>query len=395
MQSDSINAPTLHFIAAHRHDDVRKLALQSAKFPEVNMPFALTQIAGWQSAAQKLPSWHTHEGIIYPPHLALEQCSSEVTAQYKASLISGYSLVDLTGGFGIDCSFLAKNFQEVKYVERQEELCRIARHNFPVLGLKHIEVIQADSEMYLNDLPPVDAIFIDPARRDEKGGKTFRIADCTPNVEEMEEMLVKKAEKVLIKLSPMLDLTLALRTLKHTTQAHVVAVNNECKELLLLLERNTEGIDEADVPVHCVNFGNNSTSVFSCTANEEAEADVQFTDSVSQYLYEPNAALLKAGVFRLLSARYGLKKLHPNSHLYTGDALRVDFPGRIFHVKEHAAQLKPMLPRIKKANITVRNFPVSVAELRKRNKITDGGEVYLFATTLYNGDKVYIRCEKV
>ena len=254
-----LSQDTLRFIREHRRDDVRSLALQARRYPSVDMPAAITQISGWQIAKEKIPAWAENEHILYPAHLSLEQCSSQATAQYKAEIItnllhteqehpaqnstpaSAGTFTDLTGGFGIDCAYLSSRFGHATYVERQETLCQIAAHNFPVLGLNHISVCHADSVCHLQEMEPVDCIFIDPARRDGHGGKTVAIGDCEPDIAALEELLLRKARHVLVKLSPMLDLTLALNDLKHVHQAHIVSVGNECKELLLLLGQG-EGV---------------------------------------------------------------------------------------------------------------------------------------------------------
>ncbi|NDV80650.1 class I SAM-dependent methyltransferase [Bacteroides sp. 51] len=381
---------TIQFIRDHQHDDVRTLALQAKKYPGMDMPFIINQIAGRQTAEHKIPSWYATEGIIYPVHLSLEQCSSELTAQYKASLFSGETLIDLTGGFGIDCAFLSAGFKYATYIERQTELCHIATHNFNLLGLHHIIVSNKDSVEALNETSPVDCIFIDPARRNEHGGKTVLISDCEPDVEALEELLLRKASRVMIKLSPMLDLSLALRALKHTTEVHVISVQNECKELLLILENA-----DKDASIHCVNFTHKGTQTFAFTHNEEASAITPYTNQVATYLYEPNASILKAGAFRAVASRFGLKKLHRNSHLYTSDQKVENFPGRCFEVLAiGSVKDKTLLAGLSQANITVRNFPMSVAELRKRTKLKDGGEVYLFATTLNDDKKVLIKCKR-
>lgn len=383
------------FIHEHQTDDVRLLALQAKKYPNVDMPVAITQIAGRQAAVDKIPLWHATESIVYPRHLSLEQCSSEITARYKASLVKGNTLTDLTGGFGIDCAFLSIGFKETTYVERQEELCEIASHNFPLLGLKQIHVRNEDGVDYLKKMSPVDCIFIDPARRNEHGGKTIAISDCEPDVEALEELLLTKAKQVMIKLSPMLDLTLALRNMRYVRQIHVISVNNECKELLLFLGKDT--IEE--VPIHCVNLTSKANQQFIFTRQQEQEAECGYTSVLKKYLYEPNTSILKAGAFRSIAAIFKLHKLHPNSHLYTSDELVTDFQGRTFQITSHCTfnknEIKGMLSDLKKANITVRNFPSSVAELRKRVKLGDGGNAFLFATTLSNEQKILIRCEKV
>lgn len=399
-----ISPETQLFIREHSSDDVRALALQAKKYPDIDMPTAITQIAGRQVAAEKIPSWREMEEIWYPKHLSLEQCSSETTARYKARLFQGDSLTDLTGGFGIDCSFLAAGFKSATYVERQEELCEIAAHNFPILNLNHIDVRNEDGVAYLQTMSPVDCIFLDPARRNEHGGKTVAISDCEPDVAGLEELLLSKAKRIMVKLSPMLDLSLALKELKHTQEVHILSVNNECKELLLLLgqEAPTEQAPPEEIPIRCANLftkGAQEEQHFAFTREQEQHSQCTYTDSLGDYLYEPNASLLKAGAFRSVAAAYSVRKLHPNSHLYTSDTFIENFPGRIFRIVNQCSfnrkEAKESLADLKKANVTVRNFPATVAELRKRLHLTEGGDTYLFASTLNDGRKVIIRCEKV
>lgn len=392
-----LSPETQLFIREHQSDDVRALALQAKKYPDVDMPTAITQIAGRKIAAEKIPSWREIEDIWYPKHLSLEQCSSEITARYKASLLQGESLADLTAGFGIDCSFLAAGFKTVTYVERQKELCEIATHNFPILNLNHITVKNEDGVAYLKEMSPVDCLFLDPARRNEHGGKTVAISDCEPDVAKLEGLLLSKANRVMVKLSPMLDLSLALKALEHTQEVHILSVNNECKELLLLLGQEPP----KEVPIHCANLftkGTQEEQHFIFTREQEQRNECIYTDILGNYLYEPNASLLKAGAFRSITAAYPVKKLHPNSHLYTSDVLITDFPGRVFRIVNQCSfnkkEIKESLADLKKANITIRNFPATVAELRKRINLTEGGDTYLFASTLNNGQKVLIRCEK-
>ena len=398
-----ISPETQQFIREHLSDNVRTLALQAKKYPDVDMPTAITQIAGRQTAAEKIPSWKEIEDIWYPKHLSLEQCSSEITARYKASLLQGESLTDLTAGFGIDCSFLADGFKSATYVERQKELCEIAAHNFTILNLNHITVRNEDGVAYLQTMSPVDCIFLDPARRNEHGGKTVAISDCEPDVAELEELLLSKANQVMVKLSPMLDLSLALKELRHTQEVHILSVNNECKELLLLLgqEPPAEQNPPEEVPIHCVNLftkGVQEKQHFVFTREQEQRSKCMYTDTLGSYLYEPNTSLLKAGAFRSIAAAYPIKKLHPNSHLYTSDVLITDFPGRAFRIINQCSfnkkEIKESLSDLKKANITVRNFPATVAELRKRINLAEGGDTYLFASTLNNGQKILLRCEK-
>lgn len=396
-----LSPETLAFIDSHRGDDVRTLALQAKKYPAVDMAEAVVQIAGYQIAEKKVPLWAQTAGIRYPQHLSMEQCSSEVTARYKASLVSGDTLTDLTAGWGVDCSFLARNFRCADYVERQETLCRIAAHNFPLLGLPHVRIHCADAVEYLQSMEPVDCLFLDPARRDSHGGKTVAIAECEPDVCCLEPLLVEKGKTVMIKLSPMLDMASALRDLQYVRRIHVVSVNNECKELIILLRKAPDEEEAAagELIISCEQVVNNSVHQhFQFTFSEEKSAGCPLAESVGNYLYEPGAALLKAGPYRLLATRYGVEKLHPNSHLYTSSGL-VDFPGRRFRVTAVSGfgkkDLKVLLEGVEKANLTVRNFPSSVAELRKKLKLKEGGDTYLFATTLASGEKVLIRGEKV
>lgn len=391
---EQLSQSTIEFIRAHSRDDVRLLALQAPRYPDVDMPAAIVQIAGRQAAANKIPSWQSIEELWYPRHLSMEQCSSEITAQYKSTLADGETLTDLTGGFGIDCAFMARRFRKVSYVERQEELCEIAKHNFPLLGLKHITVYNEDGVAHLQKMEPVDCIFIDPARRNEHGGKTIAISDCEPDVEELEELLLSKGKQIIIKLSPMLDLTLALKNMKHVREVHVISVNNECKELLLIIGNEPSLL----IPIHCINLTPKEKQTFTFTREGELTSECLYTKELGKYLYEPNASILKAGAFRSIASRYEVKKLHPNSHLYTSDLWIENFPGRSFLITGQCSfnkkEIKETIGELKKANITVRNFPATVAEIRKRTKLSDGGEVYLFATTLSNEQKVFIKCSK-
>jgi len=406
-----LSPETLHFIEENARADVRSLALQAKKYPLVDMSKAVTQIAGRQIAEAKVPSWHRMEGLLYPKHLSMEQCSSEATAIYKASLVEGETFADLTGGFGIDCSFLSRRFKQADYVERQVELCELARHNFPLLGLD-IEVHNEDGVEYLKRMQPVDCLYLDPARRDGHGGKTVAISDCEPDVSALEDLLVEKAKKVMVKLSPMLDLSLALKTLKTVSEVHIVSVNNECKELLLIMQKSPIS---SRVKVFCKQIVNTSscTSVYSCvqpvyscvqssyvfTLEDERVSECPLTSEVGEFLYEPNASILKAGAYRSLTQSYPVKKLHTSSHLYTSDEWVKDFPGRCFRVEAISSfgkkELKTFLQGIEKANLTIRNFPSSVADFRKRLKLKEGGEDYVFATTLADESKVLIRGKKV
>ena len=390
-----ISFDTQAFINAHQQSDVRTLALQAKKYPQVDMLFVLNQIAGRQKAQTKLPSWAAMSDIIYPVHLSMEQCSSEQTACYKASLVKGRTLVDLTGGFGVDCSFLSRNFDHADYVEHQVELAEIAEHNFEVLGLKDkIAVHAGDGVDFLQGMGRVDVIYLDPARRDNYGGKVVSIDDCEPDVSRLEEMLLQKADTVLVKLSPMLDIKLACQTLRHVQAVHVVAVNNECKELLLLLSKK-KGTEQDGIPCICVNFSRSGDiQCFDFTEREEQTATTVYADPQT-YLYEPNAAVMKAQGFNVLTQRFPVEKLQVNSHIYTSSELVADFPGRRFRILGVSGlgkkELKSFLEGISQTNLTVRNFPSSVADLRKRLKLKEGGDDYIFATTLQDGRKVLIK----
>ena len=394
-----LTTETIRFIEENLRADVRSLALQAKKYPKVDMAMAVVQIAGRQIAEAKVPTWYRTEGLLYPKHLSMEQCSSEATAIYKAGLVEGETFADLTGGFGIDCSFLSRKFKKADYVERQAELCELAKHNFPLLGL-NIDVHNEDGVEYLKRMQPVDCLFLDPARRDGHGGKTVAISDCEPDVSALEELLVEKARKVMVKLSPMLDLSLALKDLKHVCEVHIVSTDNECKELLLILQKETAS---TEVSIHCINSlgalnGYRIYQEYAFTQEQERTSDCPLTHEVEAYLYEPNASIMKAGAYRSLTQAYPVKKLHPSSHLYVSPHFIEDFPGRKFQVEAVSGfgkkELKTFLQGMEKANLTIRNFPSSVAELRKRLKLKEGGDDYLFATTLADESKVIIKCKK-
>ena len=390
-----LSPETLRFIEENVRADVRSLALQAKKYPQVDMAMAVVQIAGRQIAEAKVPSWYRTEGLLYPKHLSMEQCSSEATAIYKAGLVEGDTFADLTGGFGIDCSFLSRKFKQADYVERQSELCELAEHNFPLLELK-IGVHNEDGVEYLKQMHPVDVLFLDPARRDGHGGKTVAISDCEPDISALEDLLVEKAKKVMVKLSPMLDLSLALKALKYVREVHIVSVNNECKELLLILEKST---DSLEIVIHCEQITSTGEHQhYAFTQEQERTSDCPLAAEVGAYLYEPNASILKAGAYRSLTQAYSVKKLHASSHLYTSPYYIEDFPGRRFEVEAVSGfgkkELKTLLQGLEKANLTIRNFPSSVAELRKRLKLKEGGECYLFATTLPDESKALIKCRK-
>lgn len=398
------NQATLDFIREHADDDVRQLALRGSKMSEVDLSYALEQIAGRQKAHTKLPSWASIDGIVYPPHLSMEQCSSELTARYKASIAGkGALFVDLTAGFGVDMAFIAQGFQKAVHVERQPQLCAISSENYNVLGLNHIEVVCGDGVEYLHTMNHADLLFIDPARRDEHGGRTYGIADCTPNVLEMLDEMLEKADRVMIKLSPMLDWRKAVADLGKVNEVYIISVDNECKELLLAVksEERTENSTSPSLRVVCVNLlsdGNKECFEFNGQQSSPSSSAFHFSPFDSRFLYEPNASIMKAGCFGLLEQRFGVMQLDKNSHLFVSDKEVIGFPGREFLIEKRTSmnkrELKAALADIDKANITVRNFPMSVAELRKRLKLKEGGEVYIFATTIANEGHQLLVCRK-
>lgn len=448
-----MNQATIDFIRQHQEEDVRQLAFLGSKYPDVDMPFALDQIRGRQMARTKLPRWANIDGIIYPPHISMEQCSSEVTAMYKAELAArlvknnqrntriGHSLgkinfLDMTGGFGVDFSYIAAQLGvQSMYVERQAHLCEAAKENFERLGLENATVKNGDGVEILHSLEkPLQLIFIDPARRDNAGNKVVSLQDCTPDATLLQDEMLEKSDFVIIKLSPMLDWHRAVNELKQVREVHIVSTGNECKELLLVLSsslgdkaKSSTEVDEAHVSetddetshlkVYCINdnqvmsYDETDKSVVNIASGKECgivrleekcsneENDLPQDGSKSLYLYEPNASLMKAGCFGVISSRYGVKMLAKNSHLFVSEDPVADFPGRSFRIKAVSSfnkkELKRQLSGVTKANIATRNFPLSVAELRKRLKLKDGGDTYIFATTLSDESHVLFICEKV
>ena len=395
-----IDIKTKDFIKKHLKDDVGKLAL--SKFPEdIDKQFVIRQIQARQVLSKKLPSWAESDELIFPKRLSLEQCSSELTAEYKSSLVKGKTLIDLTGGMGVDTAFLSDNFEKTFYVEMQEELCEIAKHNFKVLN-KNIEVVNDKAEHFLTICDEVDCIYLDPARRDEYGRKMVSLHDCSPDVVELHGLLIKKAKTILIKVSPMLDIEMIRKELEDIAEIHVVAVRNECKEILIKTQ-NLRISELQKLSILATDLRENWN--FSFAEDEEFNAQWTLADEVGKYLYEPGVACMKAGCFKLLSQRYNLDKLHRNSHLYTSDELVSDFPGRIFEVvetfpfdKKTKKEITSVLVRQQsrlKASVATRNFPLSVDELRKNLGLQEGSEFYIFGTTMKGDKKVVILTKKV
>lgn len=405
----NISEATIDFVCRHANDDVRKLALSAKRTEGLDLSFALDQIAGRQKARTKLPSWYALAALgervdvahflVFPPHISMEQCSSEQTAKYKKrildrllSSILGHPcsrnahFIDITGGFGVDFSYLAQGFAEATYVERQEHLCEIARHNFPLLGLPQANVIckELDSPLQLPSLRAAlqeAIVFIDPARRDTNGNRTYAIGDCTPNILDFIGELLKKTVVVMVKLSPMLDWHQTVEDVNRASgsgnavrEVHIVSTQNECKELLLVLSERYE----SELEVYCVN-----DDVFVFTPSETRTKTLEVKPS--KKLFVPNASVMKAGCFPEIEARFGIRQIGKNSHLFIGSEDIVGFPGRVFNIlcvtTMNKKELKSALAGIDRANISVRNFPLSPEQLRKRLKIKDGGDIYLFATT--------------
>lgn len=397
---------TAEFIREYRERDIRQLALQANRFPDVDMPYALDQIQGWQIARRKLPKWAACDGVIFPPHLSMEQCSSEPTAQYKLNLamewaeIVGHAsrMTDLTGGFGVDFSFTSCAFAAATYVERNEQLCHIVEHNLPLLGLDNATVVCADAVEYLSTVEPQTMLFLDPARRDEHGAKTVMLADCTPDVVQLLPQLLEKSRFTMLKLSPMLDWHKAVDDLQGTVrEVHIVSVGGECKELLLVLST----VVESELKVYCADLStaSDTSSLFVYTPGSSAPVvNSKLKTQNSKFVHEPNASIMKAGCFDELAAAYGVSPVSCNSHLFLSDEPVEGFPGRSFVVERvttmNKGELRKALVGIEKANIATRNFPLTVAELRKRLKIKDGGDVYIFATTSAEGEHLLLISRK-
>ena len=417
---------TAEFIREYRERDIRQLALQANRFPDVDMPYALDQIQGWQIARRKLPKWAACDGVIFPPHLSMEQCSSEPTAQYKLNLAMEWTtlnselstqncrrqqfktqnskfktstrMTDLTGGFGVDFSFTSCAFAAATYVERNEQLCHIVEHNLPLLGLNNATVVCADAVEYLSTVEPQTMLFLDPARRDEHGAKTVMLADCTPDVVQLLPKLLEKSRFTMLKLSPMLDWHKAVDDLQGTVrEVHIVSVGGECKELLLVLST----VVESELKVYCADLSTASapSSLFVYTPGSSSPApNSKLKTQNSKFLHEPNASIMKAGCFDELAAAYGVSPVSRNSHLFLSDEPVEGFPGRSFVVERvttmNKGELRKALVGIEKANIATRNFPLTVAELRKRLKIKDGGDVYIFATTTAEGEHLLLISRK-
>lgn len=390
------NEETSKFIYEHRNDDVKKLVLKKRLESNIDYDFAFRQIAGKQRIRYKVPTFYNTSNLIFPPQLNLEQSSSESTALYKKSICEGNTFIDITAGFGIDFYFISRNFKQAIYIEKNEELSKIAEHNFKELATENVSIINTNALEFIEKMPSSDCVFVDPARRDKSGVKTVFLNDCEPDITQIYKKILVKSKLLMIKLSPMLDISAAVSQLSNVHEVHVVSVANECKEILLILNPLKVGM----IQYKTVNIKNeNLTEHFDFTKEDEMEIECNYSFNVSTYLYEPNSSILKAGAFKSIANYFKTNKLHKNTHLYTSDSLIPEFPGRSFEVKKvweigkkELIELKKQLP---KANISTRNFPLKPEELKKKIGITDGGNTYLFGCTLANEKKVIIECEKV
>lgn len=390
------NAATRRFVTEHQEEDVRRVALRGCTDPDVDLHWALQQIEGRQKAREKLPDFYAHDDIVFPPTTSIEQCSSNATAAYKASLWPGESLADLTGGFGVDTFAFAARFKEIDWVEPQESLAEIVRHNAQALGISNIRFHTETMETALSRLPIHDCLYLDPSRRDTHGNRVVALEDCQPNILEWKHQLLDHArQRIMVKLSPMIDLRQVLRQLPETESVHVVAVKGECKEVLFLLSHTPTH----NPIIHAVDLLPDGTRLFQFTLEEEADAVLRPLDKIGTYLYEPNAAVLKAGAFKSIAQHYPVGKLHPHSHLYTSEDMVDDFPGKIFKIIKtvpfHKKEIRQQLQSITQANISVRNFPLSAEDLKKKLKTKDGGHLFLFGTTLWDTTHVIIAAERI
>ena len=387
-----LNPEIQKFITANLAANSTQLAFQKNPFPNVDWKEIINQIVAKQKAKDKLHSWFKTENILYPSKISLEQTSSEKTAEYKSCLVSGENLIDLTGGFGVDDFYFTKKIKQVTHCEINEELSKIVAHNFGQLKVGNCDCIVGDSTVILEDLnQKFDWIYIDPSRRNDAKEKVFMLKDCAPNVPELLDFYFNYSVNIMIKTAPILDITAGLLELKNVKEIYIVAVDNEVKELLWIIEKNYTNA----IAIKAINLLKSSIETFE-TNYSEMELPVTFS-LPKKYLYEPNSAIMKSGAFNAVATKYAVDKLHPNSHLYTSDNL-IDFPGRIFEIENtlpyHKTEMKTFLVD-KKANVTTRNFSETVENIRKKWKIKEGGSLYSFFTTDKNEDKIVLLCSKL
>ena len=387
------------FIQAHLSDDPDRLLLSASRYPEIDMPFVVAQITARRQIKEKLPTWYQQEQLLFPAKIAAEQCSSEQTALYKQQLVTeGDTLCDLTGGLGIDSYYFSRRVKQVYYIERFPSYCEVARANMATLGARNVAVLVGDSTQWLDQLPAIDVFYVDPARRGEGNKRMFALSDCEPDLTQLLPRLLAKAPRVIAKLSPMADLRQTLALLPTTQAIHILSVKNECKELLFVIGREPR---ESAVPIHCVHLTKQAASdeCFVCSLEAEQQAASHLATTLRRYLYEPNASVLKAGAFKQVACQFPVEKLQVSSHLYTSDHYLDRFPGRRFEVDEvipfHSKSCKQLAGQSLQANVTTRNFPLTVEALRKKCRIREGGDIYLFATTGPKEEKLLIRTHKV
>ncbi len=391
MISEVLDQAIQDFINSNLNKDISKIAFQKNPFPEVDFAVILNQITAKSKSEHKLPTWFSTKEIVYPSKISVEQTSSEKTAKYKSELISGESLIDLTGGFGVDDFYFSKKFKSVVHCEMNYELSDIVNHNFQQLKAENIKCFAGDSFEILKNLNrKFDWIYVDPSRRSDAKGKVFLLKDCLPNVPELLENYFKYSENLLIKTAPILDISAGLIELSNVKTIHIVAVDNEVKELLWEISKNYSG----KIEIKTANITKEKIEKANFFLEDAPEV---FYSEPKKYLYEPNSAIMKSGAFDAVGSQFNLDKLQQNSHLYTSETL-IDFPGRIFKISENIkygkSEMKQFLQN-KKANITTRNFPESVENIRKKWKIADGGNLYCFFTTDLNTNKIVLLCTKI
>lgn len=387
-----LNTGIQEFIEKNIDTDIMSVLLTKPQFEGISQKELAEQLEAKKKSREKLPTWFNTPNIYYPNKLHIEQTSSEVTAKYKAQIVSGKSLVDLTGGLGVDSYFFSKKMEVMVHCEINPELSEITAHNFKTLGRENINCIAGDGMAFLDGTTQkFDWIYADPSRRNDKKGKVFLLKDCLPNLPENLDLIFQKTQNVLLKTSPLLDIKQGIGELDFVKEVHVVAVNNEVKELLFVLNKGFHG----DVEIKTINSNNGDEDTFNFMLQEEENRTAAFGEPAA-HLYEPNAAILKSGGFKSIGTAHQLDKLHPHSHLYTSSKL-IDFPGRHFEIVQTLPYSKNSIKilGLSKANITTRNFPLSVAELRKKHKIRDGGDTYLFFTKTASNALVVVKCKKV
>ncbi|WP_347926222.1 class I SAM-dependent methyltransferase [Pontimicrobium sp. SW4] len=393
MNNSILNTEIQEFIDDNINSDVASLLFKKKSFSNVELKEVIEQIEAKRKCKTKLPTWFKTSNIYYPNKLNIEQTSSEITADYKSRLMNGNSIIDITGGFGVDCFFFSKYFEEVTHCEIDKNLSKIVSHNYNQLEANNTKTLNVDGIEHIQQVEKTcDWIYIDPSRRHDSKGKVFYLKDCLPNVPEHLDLLFKYTNNVLVKASPMLDISIGISEIKHTKAIHIVAVNNEVKEVLFMLNKGHKD----EIAIDTINIKGEKKETFSFLYSTELNAKANFSLPLT-YLYEPNAAILKSGAFKTIAQELNINKLHQHSHLYTSNAL-IDFPGRIFKIVKHIPYNKKAIKKIlgnSKVNITTRNFSESVSELRKKFNMKDGGESYAFFTTNISDEKIVLVCEKL